>query len=103
MFFETHYNQETSAALKPRSLRRQQLEINLYHDVTMSPSEKEDKRRAWEKDESDHLREMRVLKVRSSNVPKGKDSAASKYEVVQVLGKGSFGVVRLVREKLEQE
>jgi serine/threonine protein kinase len=27
----------------------------------------------------------------------------SKYEVVKVLGKGSFGVVRLVREKVEQE
>jgi serine/threonine protein kinase len=31
------------------------------------------------------------------------DQMASSYEVVKVLGKGSFGVVRLVREKVEDE
>ncbi len=103
VFFETHYNNVTSGALTPRSLRRQRLEIELYHNVVMSPTEKDDHRRAWARDESDHLRESRVLKSRSSNVPLGKDNAASKYEIVQVLGKGSFGVVRLVREKVDKE
>ncbi len=93
----------TSNALAPRTLRRQQLEIELYHNIAMSPIEKDEHRRAWARDESDHLRESRVLKSRSLNVPMGKDDAASKYEVVQVLGKGSFGVVRLVREKVDQE
>jgi serine/threonine protein kinase len=43
------------------------------------------------------------MKARSGNIMKERDSLASKYEVVKVLGKGSFGVVRLVREKSENQ
>jgi hypothetical protein len=38
------------------------------------------------------------VKSRRRN-PECCDQMASMYEVVKVLGKGSFGVVRLVREK----
>jgi protein-serine/threonine kinase len=53
--------------------------------------------------ETEHLRETRVMKIRSSNALKGKDTTASRYEVVKVLGKGSFGVVRLVKERRDDE
>ena len=103
VFFETQYNILTSDETTPRSIRRQQLEEALFHDITLSPAEKEDIRRAWARDETDHLRETRVMKSRSAKGLKGKDSIASKYEVVKILGKGSFGVVRLVRDKAEKE
>lgn len=103
VFFECHYNDVTSNALTPRSLRRRQLEKALYEDTTSTPIEKDEKRRSWGRRESEHLRETRVMKAHRSAILNGKEITTSKYEVVKVLGKGSFGVVRLVREKAEQE
>ncbi|KAL2064994.1 hypothetical protein VTL71DRAFT_4134 [Oculimacula yallundae] len=101
VFFETHYNHVTSGALTPRSIRRRQLEGALYHEPSLTPEEQDGKRRAWAQDETDHLRETRVMKVRAGNALGGKDITSSRYEVVKVLGKGSFGVVRLVKEKVD--
>jgi hypothetical protein len=104
VFFETQYNILTSGEMTPRSMRRQQLEEALFHDISMSPTEKANIRRAWARDETDHLREIRVMKSHTTKGLKGKaTSVASKYETVKILGKGSFGVVRLVREKPEKE
>ncbi|CZT03348.1 related to serine/threonine-protein kinase CBK1 [Rhynchosporium graminicola] len=103
IFFETHYNNATSGAVTSRSLRRRQLEGALYHELSLTPEEQDGKRRAWAQDETDHLRETRVMKVRAGNALRGKDITSSRYEIVKVLGKGSFGVVRLVKEKVEDD
>src|SRR5271154_3816628 len=87
IFFECYYNGLTSGELMRRSLRCQQLEGALYEDTTSSAAEKDEKRRAWAKRESDHLRETRVLKSRGTRALKGVDVTSSKYEVVKVLGK----------------
>ncbi|KAF2102027.1 kinase-like protein [Rhizodiscina lignyota] len=53
----------------------------------------------WQQAESDHLREVRVAKSKSLKNKRDPKISISGYEVIRVLGKGSFGVVRLVREK----
>jgi hypothetical protein len=98
IFFETHYNDLLSSTVSPRSLRRREFEGALYEDSILSPAEKEEQRRAWARRETEHLREIRAMKSRT-RTPVCGDQMASMYEVVKVLGKGSFGVVRLVREK----
>lgn len=103
VFFECHYNTVLGNELTPRSIRRRNLEHAILEDPTISPDDVDDKRRAWARKESDHLRETRVMKAHGYNALKGKATTASKYEVVKVLGKGSFGVVRLVREKSDNE
>ena len=41
------------------------------------------------------------MSVRGAKALKGKDITSSSFETIKILGKGSFGVVRLVREKSE--
>lgn len=100
IFFECHYNNITSGLSTPRSMRRRKLESALYQNQDLSQAEREWARQEWIVKESDHLRETRLLKTRASNALKGKDITKC-YELVKILGKGSFGVVRLVREKGE--
>ncbi|KAL3419052.1 Serine/threonine-protein kinase cbk1 [Phlyctema vagabunda] len=103
IFFECHYNDLTSGRITPRSMRRRVLEGELYQDTLSTTSEKIQKKNLWAQRETDHLREMRVMKARGANALKGKDETTAMYEAIKVLGKGSFGVVRLVRERPEKD
>lgn len=99
VFFETHFNSLLAGHSSPRSLRRNDLELRL-ESRSMSDEQRQHERAAWAAYESEHLRQTRVLKSKTNKVGKSSVSgvAVAGYEVVRILGKGSFGVVRLVRE-----
>ena len=98
IFFETHFNSILSGQATPRSLRRHELELKLVSD-TISPEDRHRERCLWAEQESQYLRQYRVLKSKSNHMTGSKGVSIAGYEVVRILGKGSFGVVRLVREK----
>ena len=98
IFFETHYDPILAGNSSPRSLRLRELESRL--DGRAMPEEyRHLQRRIWANCESDHLRQIRVLKSKTNQTINNSGVALAGYEVVRILGKGSFGVVRLVREK----
>lgn len=100
VFFETHFNSLLAGHATPRSIRRNDLEVRL-ESQSMSDEQRQHERAAWAAYESEHLRQTRVLKTKTNEISKSSGSgvAVAGYEVVRILGKGSFGVVRLVREK----
>lgn len=100
IFFETYFNSLLAGYASPRSIRRNDLELRL-ESQSMSGEQRQQERSAWTANESEYLRQTRVLKSKTNEMSKGSASgvAVAGYEVVRILGKGSFGVVRLVREK----
>lgn len=98
IFFETHFDSILSGKLSPRSLRRHELESR-FQRKKMSSEQRQIEREIWQSKETEHLRRARVLKSRTNQMNGKGGVAVAGYEVVRVLGKGSFGVVRLVREK----
>ncbi|KAI9781893.1 MAG: hypothetical protein M1816_002157 [Peltula sp. TS41687] len=95
IFFETHFNNILSTPVSPRSQRRRAFELEMQSKLFTS--EQQDRmRRELAKQESQHLRQMRSVMSRRSD---RSGVVIGGYEVVNVLGKGSFGVVRLVKEK----
>ncbi|PGH05191.1 AGC/NDR/NDR protein kinase [Blastomyces parvus] len=97
IFFETHFNSIFSDET-PRTKRHREFEGKLY-SLPLTSEERAKARQAWNRQESEYLRQERVLKTRSNFLRYGENVAIAGYEVIKVLGKGSFGVVRLVKEK----
>lgn len=98
IFFETRFNSILSGHISPRSLRRRELELRLQAEQ-MSAEQRQRERCIWAAHESEHLRQTRVLRTRTNKADGSAGVTVAGYEVVKILGKGSFGVVRLVREK----
>ena len=98
IFFETHYDPLLAGNTSSRSLRRRELEV-LFDAEAVTEDRRRLERWAWANYESDHLRHKRVLKTKSKQAANNSCVAVAGYEVVRILGKGSFGVVRLVRER----
>lgn len=67
--------------------------------MAISNEERKLKRQEWYCHESHHLRQLRVWKSKTLTRRNLKGVHTSNYDIIRVLGKGSFGVVRLVREK----
>jgi protein-serine/threonine kinase len=100
VYLEIHFNSLLSPAGDARSQRCQALQAQLQRSL-MSSKDRTEARQKWLQAETEHLRRTRVLKRTKDKRP---DSLSiGHYDVVRVLGKGSFGVVRLVRNKLKAD
>lgn len=102
IFLESHFNALLGTKVTPRSMRRRNLERNIF-SLLISEEERCLRRQRWCEAESQHLRQTRIMKSKTLTRQKTKGVHVSNYEIVRVLGKGSFGVVRLVREKLQTD
>jgi hypothetical protein len=97
-FLEIHFHNLLLEPMSPRTLRQRRLEQDLA-DFRVAHEERTIARRRWIDSESDHLRQMRALKSSSIARHSVKGISIAGYDSIRVLGKGSFGVVRLVKER----
>lgn len=95
---ETHFNNLMIDSPSPRSIRRKQFEQKLC-DMGVPHEERDMARKLWTQTETANLRQERVLKASSIARHSVKGISIAGFDVIRVLGKGSFGVVRLVTER----
>lgn len=103
IFLETYYNERLTKPTQ-REARLRLLDNELWHmGNTVRLADKERIRCQFFRNETDHLRQTRVMMARTTKaLAEGKGAASSccnDYQPVKALGKGSFGVVKLVRQK----
>lgn len=113
IYLETYFNQLLASGPSPRHIRQQLLETDLFHrarerGTPLVSTEVYVARAQFYRRESDSLREMRVMKARNMRVLRSRGPGGKKeeregdlvngYVTIKGLGKGSFGVVKLVRE-----
>ncbi|KAA8644470.1 uncharacterized protein ATNIH1004_008674 [Aspergillus tanneri] len=101
VFLETYFSTVYSG-LDPRLQRRHELE-EYIDSSSLTPDEKVKARKKWIIQEREYLRQCRVLKTRSRKAGNDKTVSMAGFEVLKILGRGSFGVVRLVKEKKADE
>jgi serine/threonine protein kinase len=96
IYLELYFN----SIFQNENLRRQrqlELEQQIY-SFELSPEECSVTRRNWILRENDYLRQCRVLKSNRYSTQSEDIISIAGYKAIKVLGKGSFGVVRLVRK-----
>ncbi|KAL6873219.1 kinase-like protein [Trichoderma novae-zelandiae] len=105
IFLETHFN-EICGESQRRSIRcqqfaHQQFKDGLFHSQNLASGIGGIDYSTFYDSETSRLRDIRSLKSKCTVQAKRQNATpfASKYEPLKILGKGSFGVVRLVREK----
>ncbi|RAH48992.1 serine/threonine-protein kinase [Aspergillus brunneoviolaceus CBS 621.78] len=97
VFFETYFN-SVFCGTDLRSQRQHELEQYIY-GLPLAP---EERARIWENwiiQERQYLRQCRVLKSHSRCGRQDETVSLAGFEAIKVLGRGSFGIVRLVREQ----
>ncbi|EXJ53828.1 AGC/NDR protein kinase [Cladophialophora yegresii CBS 114405] len=95
MYLELHFNSLLNRT-PTRDLRHRDLEkmIKERHLPLESQSRA---RKTWEKAESDNLRQVRALKTTTNQAKASRGISPGGFTTISVLGKGSFGIVRLVK------
>ena len=86
IYLESHFSQLMTSP-SSRSVRRRNFESQLVRRVS-SEYERSVLREEWIRQETAYLRSLR-----------SKPLSVGDYEIVKILGKGAFGVVKLVRER----
>ncbi|PHH69293.1 hypothetical protein CDD80_6860 [Ophiocordyceps camponoti-rufipedis] len=94
IYLEIYFNDVLNKP-RARDLRRQYLESQLLCTPNLSVDQRDGIRRSFQYQESCLLRERRVLAS-----PSGLQ--IDRYQPIKVLGRGSFGVVKLVRDTCDE-
>ena len=98
IYLETYYNCLLQSRVDVRTKRLMKLEQAM--DVLRYPQEQRTVLRAKQyAEETSNLRHTRVAKAQQTVLRKNVVEALKGYEILRILGKGSFGVVRLVRAR----